>query len=53
MGHPRPMRFTKKPMIVAGCAAFHAAPVTTHHAQPDHTSAPKSAVMMVYATSAR
>jgi hypothetical protein len=25
-----------------GCAAFHAAPVTTHHAQPDHTSAPHS-----------
>jgi hypothetical protein len=23
-----------------GCAAFHAAPVTTHYAQPDHTQRP-------------
>ena len=33
-----------------GCAAFHTAPVTTHghRPNPNHTSAPNSAVMMVY-----
>ena len=27
--------------LVAGCAAFHAAPVTTHHAQPEPHQRPK------------
>jgi hypothetical protein len=34
--------------LLPGCAAFHTAPVTTHHTNPNHTSAPKSAVMIVY-----
>jgi hypothetical protein len=39
--------FTRSQRLVAGCAAFRAAPVTTHHAQPEPHQRLRSAEAIV------
>jgi hypothetical protein len=35
MANPRPMHLTNMQRLLPGCAAFHPAPVTTHHTQAE------------------
>src|SRR5215212_6660917 len=39
--NPPPMHFPTSQRLLPGCAAFHPAPVTTHHTQPEPHQRPK------------